>query len=188
MTRPVSGADAPAGLPRIFAAFLRLGATAFGGGTAGWLYREMVLRRGWIDDGNFLRMLGIAQVMPGSNGVSLTVLIGQHLGRARGAGAALSGLLAMPFALALAIGAFYAGVGEHRLVQALLDGVAAAVIGLNFATGLRSLTQGAPGPASFAIAAATVVCVGVLRWPILPVIAGLAPISIGLAWVPRRRR
>jgi hypothetical protein len=28
----------------------------------------------------------------------------------------------------------------------------------------------------------TVLCVGVLRWPMLPVIAALAPVGIGLAW------
>src|SRR6476659_6748721 len=89
----------PPGLGRIFLAFLRLGGTSFGGGTAGWLHREMVLRRGWIDDRAFLAMLGVVQVMPGSNGVNLTVLVGQHLRSAAGAAAALSGLLAAPFAI-----------------------------------------------------------------------------------------
>src|SRR5882672_2553966 len=98
---PMPGADEAGepgriGLLRIFGAFFRLGGTAFGGGTAGWLNREIVLRRGWIDDRSFLAMLGIGQVMPGSNGVSLTVLIGQRLAGASGALAALIGLLAAP--------------------------------------------------------------------------------------------
>src|SRR5947208_863502 len=82
------------GAARIFAAFLRLGGTAFGGGTAGWLYREFVLKRRWIDDRGFLAILGIGQIMPGSNGVSMTVLIGQRLAGPGGAAAALAGLLA----------------------------------------------------------------------------------------------
>src|ERR1700748_2325607 len=42
------------GLPAIFAAFFRLGAASFGGGTEGWLYREIVERRRWIDQTQFL--------------------------------------------------------------------------------------------------------------------------------------
>ena len=178
----------PPGLARIFLAFLRLGGTSFGGGTAGWLHREMVLRRAWIDDPTFLAMLAVVQVMPGSNGVNLTVLIGQHLRGAAGAATALLGLLAAPFAIVLAIGELYLRVGEHVMVQTMLDGVAAIVIGLTFATGLGSLARGATSAASWAVAAATVLCVGVLRWPILPVILGLAPVSIGICLLPRRRR
>ena len=183
MSQPVP----PPCLGRILAAFLWLGGTSFGGGTAGWLYRELVLRRRWIDDREFLAMLGIGQIMPGSNGIKMTVLIGQHLRGACGAAVALLGLLAIPFAVVLAIGTLYAGLGGQSHVHAMLDGVAAAVIGLTFATGLRSLTEGAPGAASVAIAAITVLCVGVLRWPILPVIAVLAPISVALALRQARR-
>jgi hypothetical protein len=31
-------------------------------------------------------------------------------------------------------------------------------------------------------------CVGVLRWPLIPVVLCLAPLSIGLAWVQLMRR
>jgi chromate transporter len=178
----------PPDLARIFLAFLRLGGTSFGGGTAGWLHREMVLRRGWIDDRTFLALLAVVQVMPGSNGVNLTVLVGQHLRGAAGAVAALSGLLAAPFAIVLAIGAVYLRVGEHAVVQAMLDGVAAIVIGLTFATGLGSLARGAASAASWAVAAVTVLCVGILRWPMLPVILGLVPVSIGISLLSRQRR
>lgn len=181
-------AVAPVGLARIFAAFVWIGATAFGGGTPAWLHREIVLRRGWLDDATFLRDFALGQAIPGSNGVKLTVQIGQRLHGAAGAAAALIGLLAVPFAVVLAIGALYAGFGEHRIVHAMLDGVAAAVIGLTFATGLQSFAHDAPRPATVAIAGATVLCVGVLRWPLLPVVAALAPLSIALAFVELRRR
>src|ERR1700739_3433356 len=41
------------GLPAIFVAFFRLGVVSFGGGTAGWLYREIVERRRWVNDTEF---------------------------------------------------------------------------------------------------------------------------------------
>jgi chromate transporter len=146
----------------------------------------MVLKRRWIDDREFLAMLAIGQIMPGSHGIKLTVLIGQELHGAAGAAVALFGLLAAPFAIVIAITVVYARIGEHPVVNAMLDGVAAAVIGLNFATGLASM-RGAPGVAAWLVGAATVLGVGVLRWPMLPVIAVLAPVSIGLALLEARR-
>jgi chromate transporter len=175
------------GLPRIFAAFLRLGCTSFGGGTAGYLYREMVLKRRWLDEATFLSDFALGQAIPGSNGIKLTVQIGQRLKGAAGAVTALVGLLAGPFLIVLAIGATYAGFGENRILHTMLDGVAAAVIGLTFATGLHSLTQSRPGLIGVALAAATALCVGVLRWPMLPVVAVLAPLGIGLALIEPRR-
>src|SRR5215471_20105277 len=57
------------GLPAIFAAFFWLGITSFGGGTAGWLYREIIERRHWITDAEFLSAAGLSHIMPGSGGV-----------------------------------------------------------------------------------------------------------------------
>jgi chromate transporter len=178
----------PPSLWAIFLAFLRLGCTSFGGGTAGWLHRDIVLRRRWLDDPTFLAALTIGQALPGSNGIKLTVLIGQHLQGVAGASVALFGLLAGPFVIVLAIAGLYAGLTGQKTLHDMLDGVAAAVVGLTFATGLRSVVHGAPEPIAWAIAAVTVLCVGVLRWPLIPVVLCLAPLSIGLAWVQAMRR
>ena len=116
------------------------------------------------------------------------MLIGQHLQGLAGASVALFGLLAGPFVIVLAVGGLYAGLTGHKTLHDMLDGVAAAVVGLTFATGLRSVVHGAPEPIAWAIAALTVLCVGVLRWPLIPVVLCLAPLSIGLAWVQLMRR
>jgi chromate transporter len=176
------------GLPTIFAAFLRVGCTSFGGGTAGWLYRDIVQRRGWIDDRAFLAGLALGQALPGANGIKMTVLIGHRLRGASGVVTAIAGLLSGPLVLTIGLAAIYSRFGEHPLVHAILDGVAAAAIGLTFAAGLHGAVQGAPGAISLAIAAITVLCVGVLGWPILFVIPCLAPISIALTWAQQRRR
>lgn len=170
------------GLPTIFAAFLRIGCTSFGGGTAGWLYRDIVQRRGWIDDRAYLAGLALGQALPGANGIKMTVLIGHRLRGAAGASVAVTGLLSGPLAITIGLAMAYAGFGEHRIVHAILDGVAAAAIGLTFAAGLHGAVHGAPGPLALAIAATTVLCVGVLGWPMLVVIPCLAPISIVAAW------
>jgi chromate transporter len=175
-------AVANVGLLTIFLTFLQLGCTAFGGSTAGWVYREVVQRRHWLDDQIFLTEMALGQSLPGSNGVKMAVLVGRRLRGGAGAFIAPFAFLAGPFVIILAVGAIYGRLGDHRIVHAVLDGVAAAVVGLTFATGISTIAKGAADLASIAIAAATVLGVGVLGWPMLPVVLVLAPVSIALAW------
>jgi chromate transporter len=171
----------------LFLAFLRLGCTAFGGGTAGWIYREMVQRRGWLDEQLFLADLALTQPLPGSNGINMAVLMGRRLKGAAGAFVAPFGLLAGPFVMILVIGTVYGRIAGHHSVHAVLDGIAAAVVGLNLATGISAMARGGTEPSGIAIAGLVVLCVGILGWPMLPVLLVLAPISIGFALVRGRR-
>jgi chromate transporter len=56
-----------AGAGEVFAAFLKLGLTSFGGPIAhiGYFRRELVERRRWIDDTEFARLLALCQFLPG---------------------------------------------------------------------------------------------------------------------------
>jgi chromate transporter len=175
-------------LPAIFAAFFRLGITSFGGGTAGWLYREIVERRHWINDKEFLSGAALGRLMPGSGGVNLTVQVGYHLRGGPGAVAAVLGLLSGPLAIVLLLAAGYSRINQSSALHAVFDGVAAAAIGLTFATGLKLVQFKAASAGPLAVTVATVLCVGLLRWPMIPVVLGLAPISIGLALLNRRAR
>ena len=174
------------GLPALFAAFVRLGMVSFGGGTAGWLYREIVERRHWIDDTAFLSGAALGRVMPGSGGVNLTVQVGQHLRGGPGAVVAVLGLLSGPLAIVLALAAGYTRIHQNLTLHAVLDGVAAAAIGLTFATGLKLLRIRRANAGPLAVTIATVLGVGVMRWPMIPIVLCLAPISIGLALLDRR--
>jgi chromate transporter len=170
----------------MFAAFFRLGVVSFGGGTAGWLYREIVERRRWIDDTQFLSGAAVGRLLPGSGGVNLTVQVGQHLRGGPGALSAVLGLLSGPLAIILALAAGYTRIEQSVTLHAVLDGVAAAAIGLTFATGLKLVRLGRASAGPLAVTAATVLSVGVLRWPMIPVVLCLAPVSIGLALLERR--
>ena len=174
------------GLPAIFAAFFWLGVTSFGGNTSAWLYYQIVQRRHWVTDAEFLSDVALGRIAPGSGGVNLTVQVGQRLRGGAGAATAVVGLLSGPLVIVLALAAAYTRIGWSPAVHAVLDGIAAAAIGLTFATGLKLLPSGSARLGPLAVTLATVLCVGVLRWPMLPVVLGLAPISIGLALVQGR--
>jgi chromate transporter len=171
------------GLAAIFAAFFRLGVTSFGGGTAAWLYRAIVQRRHWVGDQAYLVDVGLSRVLPGSAGVNLTVQVGRRLRGGWGALAAVIGLLSGPFFIVVGLAAGFARIAGSPVAHAFLDGVAGAAIGLTFATGLVLVPRGKAQIGELAVTIATVVAVGVLRWPMLPVIVCLAPVGIGLAVV-----
>lgn len=179
-------ADHRIGLPAIFAAFFWLGVTSFGGNTAAWLYHQIVQRRHWVTDAEFLSGVALSRIVPGSGGVNLTVQVGQRLRGRAGAVAAVVSLLSGPMVIVVALAAAYTRIGSSPAVNAVLDGIAAAAIGLTFATGLQLLPSGSARLGPLAVTLVTVLCVGVLHWPMLPVVLGLAPISIGLALVQGR--
>lgn len=183
----VAGPSARVGLAAIFAAFFRIGVTSFGGNTAAWLYRDIVERRRWIDNEAFAAGLALSRILPGSGGVSLTVLVGQRLNGAQGAVVAALGLLSGPLAIVVALAALWRRIENVTLLQAVLDGIGAAAVGLTFATGLKLLPYRERRPAPLAIAVATLVAVGVLRWPLVPVVLVLAPLAIGIELAAQHR-
>ncbi len=183
--QPAAAGSERVSLAAIFAAFFRLGVTSFGGGTAAWLYRAFVQRRRWISDQTFLVDVGLSRLMPGSAGVNLTVQTGQRLRGGWGALAAVFGLLSGPLFIVVGLAAGFARIAGSPVAHAFLDGIAGAAIGLTFATGLVLVPRGRTQIGQLLITIATVVSVGVLRWPMLPVILCLVPIGIGLALVQR---
>ena len=172
----------------LFLAFFRLGCTSFGGGTGAWVYREMVQRRRWIDEQVFLVDMALGQSLPGSNGLKMAVLVGRRVKGGVGAFTAPFAMLIGPFIIILLVGATYGRVADTPHLHAVFDGVAATVVGLTLSTGVGAIANGTPDPISVTFAALTVVGVGVLGWPMLPVVLTLAPVSIGLAWMRARRQ
>jgi chromate transporter len=72
--------------------FLRLGATAFGGPAAhiAMMREEVVRRREWLSDQQFLDLLGATNLIPGPNSTELAIHIGW--GRRRWAGLVVAGV------------------------------------------------------------------------------------------------
>jgi chromate transporter len=54
-------------LPALIGTFAKIGLMSFGGALSGWLYREIVMRRRWLGEEDFLSGLALAQIMPGAN-------------------------------------------------------------------------------------------------------------------------
>ena len=65
-------------MTEVFAAFLKLGLTSFGGPIAhlGYFRREFVERRAWIGESQFAQLLALCQFLPGPASSQLGFSIG----------------------------------------------------------------------------------------------------------------
>ena len=134
-----AGPEAKPGLWPFVAYFLRLGAVGFGGPVAlvGYMQRDLVERRGWIDDDEYKLGLALAQIMPGPLAAQLAIAIGYF--RHGVLGATLVGLaFVLPsFLMVLVLSALYVAFGGLWWMQALFYGISAAVIGIIAIAGYR---------------------------------------------------
>jgi chromate transporter len=125
-------ASSPGTLWQLTSYFLKLGTIGFGGPVAlvGYMQRDLVERRRWIDDEEYKLGLALAQIMPGPLAAQLAIAIGYF---AHGVlGATLVGLaFVLPsFLMVLALSALYVSFGGLWWMQAVFYGVSAAVIGI----------------------------------------------------------
>ena len=110
--------------------FLRLGFTSFGGPAAhiALMRAELVTRRGWVTDAEFLDLLGAANLIPGPNSTELAMHLGYR--RAGWPGLFVAGLgFIVPAALiVLALAWAYVAYGATPPARALLYGIQPIVI------------------------------------------------------------
>jgi len=144
--------------------------------------REIVQRRRWMEDPQFLSGLALAQIAPGANAVNLCVFIGTTLRGGPGALAALAGLMGLPIALVLALGAIYARFRDVPGLETVLGGMGAAAVGLNLATGWQLMRRNLRSLPHYAVMAVTAIGIGVLGWPLLPVLLAVIPVSLLLTF------
>lgn len=186
------------GLIELFLLFSALGLSSFGGGVSAWMHRGFVERRGWLCEKEFAAALACGRIMPGTNVVNLAVLIGQLMRGGLGALAAAMGLLAGPSLVAIGLAVAYRHFSHTIALRAALEGTAVAAAGLLIAMGATWGTRVArpkPKPrgntaytiGAIAVMASVFVAIGVLRLPTLPIVVGVAPISIALAYFAARK-
>ena len=170
----------------LFLAFFRITLSGFGG-TLPWTRRMFVEEKKWMTAEEFNDIYALCQFLPGPNIVNLTAVFGSRMRGWTGAVAAWSGFLVFPFFLMIGASILYAQYKDVDALRRVLGGLAAAAAGLLIATAMKMATPlfKSFGPAPL-VALATAGAIGVARWPLVAVLAVLAPLSIALAlWVRR---
>ncbi|WP_429434402.1 chromate transporter [Paraburkholderia sp. GAS33] len=184
MDQNLTSTDAsPASPPtvgEIFGGFLGLGLISFGGALP-LARRAIVERRRWLSASDFTDLLGLCQFLPGGNVINLSVAIGMRFRGLPGALAGLLGLIAGPSLVVIGLGVLYERTQNDPHIRHLFAGLAAAAAGLLIAMAVKILLPLWRKPAAIAIATLGFVAIALLRFPLLPTMLVLTPLSIYLA-------
>ena len=169
----------PPSVGEIFLGFLHLGLIGFGG-VLPLAHHMMVEQRRWLTQAEFTDLLGLCQFLPGGNIINMSAAVGMRFRGAPGAVAGVCGLIAAPTVIVLAPAVVYGHYEDNPYVTHLVGGLAAAAAGLLCAVSVKMLLPLRKRALSLVVVAVCFVAIAVLRWPLLPVMLTLAPVSIVL--------
>jgi chromate transporter len=112
--------------------FLYLGTFGFGGPVAliGFMHRDLVERRRWIDEDEYRLGVALAQIMPGPLAAQLAIALGYFQRGVLGATAVGLAFVVPSFFMVIAISIAYKRFGGLWWMQALFYGIGAAVIAI----------------------------------------------------------
>ena len=172
------------GLLDIFWSFLKIGAFTFGGGYAmiPLIQHEVIHRRRWIEERDFLDLLTLAQTAPGPIALNTAVFVGYKRCGYLGALSAIMGVIVPSFLVILVVAIFFASIRDNAYVDAAFKGMRPAVVALIVAP-IIGLTKGMRW---WLVAVALVVALVVWYFGISPVWFLIAGAVVGACVVARR--
>ena len=183
-TQP-SPRPAPRSPADLFLSFSALALQGFGGVIA-IAQRELVDRRGWLSNEEFLEEWAVAQTMPGPNVVNLAIVLGHRYFGMVGALTGIAGMLTAPLIVVLALAALYSHFANLPQVAGALRGLGAVASGLIASSAIKlfiPLRKHPLGmPLCLTLAALSFTCVALLRLPLVQVLLGLGTVSCLLTW------
>jgi chromate transporter len=117
---------------QLFYTYLKIGTFTIGGGYAmlPLIQREVVDRKQWIDEEEFLNMIALAQAAPGLIAVNSAIFIGWRIGGWKGVCGAVLGAVLPSFVIILAIAMVFQDWKEIPAVEAAFKGIRPAVVAL----------------------------------------------------------
>lgn len=117
---------------QLFWTYIKIGTFTLGGGYAmlPLIQREVVDRKGWIDEEEFLNMIALAQAAPGLIAVNSAIFIGWRVGGWKGVCGAVLGAVLPSFCIILAIAMVFSEWKEMPAVEAAFKGIRPAVVAL----------------------------------------------------------
>ena len=168
----------------IFWSFLKIGAFTFGGGYAmiPLIQHEVIHRRRWIEERDFIDLLTLAQTAPGPIALNTAVFVGYKRRGYLGALSAIMGVIVPSFVVILIVAIFFASIRDNAYVDAAFKGMRPAVVALIVAP-IVGLTKGMRW---WLVAVALAVAMVVWHFGISPVWFLIAGAVVGACVVARR--
>ncbi len=164
----------------LFLAFLRVGVSGFGG-VMPFAHRMLVEQERWLDEREFVDVLSLCQFLPGPNIVNISIVVGRRFAGPRGAIAAFTGLIMLPFCIIVTLGFLYTRFGGLPHVREVFGGIASGAAGLVIAMAVRIARPLRASKWQATLALVAFLAIGVLRLPLVWVLAALIPTGLFLA-------
>ena len=167
----------------VFAAFLRLGVTSFGGPIAhlGYFHDDVVVRRKWLDEKTYADLVALSQFLPGPASSKVGIAIGLSRAGYSGALAAWAGFT-LPSAVALALFAYGVVAFGGALDSGWLHGLKVAAVAVVAQAVLSMMRSLAPDRerATLVVGAAALVLAFPTAWGQIAaiVLSGLVGITL----------
>ncbi len=117
---------------QLFGDFFKIGAFTLGGGYAmiPIIESEVVDKRKWLKQEEFLDIIAIAQSCPGVFAINMSVFIGYKLRKLPGALCAALGSALPSFVIILTIAMFFSRFQDNPVVESIFKGIRPAVVAL----------------------------------------------------------
>lgn len=142
------------------------------------LRRELVDKRGWMDDGELLDCYAIGQVTPGIIAVNTATFAGYKRQGVAGAVAATAGMVTPSLIIILLIAALIPMMQSSLLFQKAFKGIRVAVAVLLIDSLISLIRKGCSSKTDWLLMTAAFLAVALARWSPIPVI--LAAMTAGL--------
>ena len=164
--------------------FLKVGAFTFGGGLTilAFIQEQVVQHLHWLTPQQFLDGLALGQLTPGPT-LILAAFVGYAVGTFWGAVVAVAAVYLPSFTLMLTVLPMLERIKRLAWMQAALQGISPAVIGMTAVAVLRMLPAAVPDFLTGVVAVGTVGAMGLWHLSPLPLITGGA----ALGWLFRAR-
>ena len=122
----------PTSLFKLFATFFRIGLFTFGGGYAmiPLIENDVVEKNVWLQKGEFVDLLAVAQSAPGVFAVNMSVFVGYRLRGVAGALAAAFGCVVPSVVIILLIALFFRRFRHIEVVNNIFMGIRPVVVAL----------------------------------------------------------
>ncbi|EDT74531.1 MULTISPECIES: chromate transporter [Clostridium] len=171
----------------MFITFFKIGAFTLGGGYAMLpiIQKEVVEKKKWIGETEFLDMVAISQSAPGPLAVNISAFVGQKMKGLMGLITSTLGAILPSFIIIILVASVFLGIENSPVVQRVFQGIRPAVVAL-IAVPVISMGKTAKvNKKNFIIPLLAAVLVAVFK--ITPIYVILGAAAIGVIDVLRRK-
>ena len=125
-------------LLQLFVSYLKIGFFGFGGGYAmlSLIHSEVVVRNGWLTNGEFSDIVAISQMTPGPIAINSATYIGYEVAGFWGSVVATVAVCLPALTIMMLITRFFLRLRDNRYVQGVVMGMRPVVVGMIAAAAL----------------------------------------------------